>query len=92
VPELDIQGLLRHLDEAGVEFIVIGGVAVGFHGYVRATEDLDIVPSPDPRNLERLAEVLRALGAGLDVPGEFEVSELRPAIVRPSRRGHPRAG
>jgi len=26
---------------------VIGGVAVGFHGYVRATKDLDIVPSPD---------------------------------------------
>jgi len=52
VPELDIQGLLRHLDEAGVEFVVIGGAAVGFHGYVRATKDLDVVPAPDPSNLE----------------------------------------
>jgi predicted nucleotidyltransferase len=76
VPELDIQGLLRHLDEAGVEFIVIGGVAVGFHGYVRATKDLDIVPAPDPPNLERLAAVLRDLDAELDGAEEFQVSEL----------------
>jgi predicted nucleotidyltransferase len=76
VPELDIQGLLRHLDEAGVEFIVIGGVAVGFHGYVRATKDLDIVPAPDPHNLERLAAVLRTLDAELDGAGEFETSKL----------------
>jgi hypothetical protein len=36
-------------------------VAVGFHGYVRATKNLDIVPAPDPANLERLAGVLRDL-------------------------------
>ncbi|HWC47320.1 MAG TPA: hypothetical protein VG448_00365 [Solirubrobacterales bacterium] len=76
MPELDIQGLLRHLGEAGVEFVVIGGVAVGFHGYVRATKDLDVVPAPDPSNLERLAAVLRDLDAELDGAGESEASEL----------------
>lgn len=76
MPELDIQGLLRHLDEANVEFVVIGGVAVGFHGYVRATKDLDVVPAPDAPNLERLVTVLRALDAELDGAGEFEASEL----------------
>jgi hypothetical protein len=43
VPELDIQGLLEQLAAAAVDYIVIGGVAVGFHGYVRATKDLDVV-------------------------------------------------
>lgn len=57
--DLDIQGIFEQLDGAGVEYIVIGGVAVGFHGYVRATKDLDIVPAPDRRNLERLVGVLR---------------------------------
>lgn len=76
MPELDLQGILEQLDEAGVEYIVIGGVAVGFHGYVRATKDLDVVPAPDRRNLERLVLALRALDAALDGAGDFEVGEL----------------
>lgn len=47
--------LLLALLGAGVRFVVIGGVAVGVHGFVRATEDRDIVPDPDPENLNRLA-------------------------------------
>lgn len=76
MPELDIQGIIERLAEAGVEYIVIGGVAVGFHGYVRATKDLDVVPAPDRQNLERLVEVLRGLEAELDGAGDFEAAEL----------------
>jgi predicted nucleotidyltransferase len=76
VPELDIQGILERLARAGVSHIVIGGVAVGFHGYVRATKDLDIVPAPDRDNLERLVAVLRALDAELDGAGDFDPGEL----------------
>ncbi len=76
MPELDIQGIFDQLDEACVEYIVIGGVAVGFHGYVRATKDLDIVPAPDRRNLERLVAALRSLDAELDGAGDFEPTEL----------------
>lgn len=43
-PELDIEGILEALVEANVEFLLIGGVAVGFHGYVRATKDVDVGP------------------------------------------------
>lgn len=39
---IDIQGILEQLHEAGVEYIVIGGVAVGFHGYVRATKTVGV--------------------------------------------------
>ena len=35
--ELDIRGILEELNRADVEYLVIGGVAVGFHGYVRAS-------------------------------------------------------
>jgi hypothetical protein len=47
--------LLLALSSADVEFVVIGGVAVGVQGYVRATKDLDIVPEPGVENLTRLA-------------------------------------
>lgn len=76
MPELDIQGILERLAAAGVSYIVIGGVAVGFHGYVRATKDLDIVPAPDRQNLERLVTVLRELDAELDGAGDFDPAEL----------------
>ena len=76
MPELDIQGLLEQLAAAAVDYIVIGGVAVGFHGYVRATKDLDVVPGPSRQNLERLAALLRSLNAELDGAGDFDSGEL----------------
>lgn len=61
----DLRGLLAALDEHGVRFVAIGGVAVAAHGYVRATRDLDIVPKFNPENVERLAQALAALDATL---------------------------
>lgn len=54
--------LLRRLGEAGAEFIVVGGLALGARGVVRATRDVDIVISPEPANLRRVAEVAAAGG------------------------------
>jgi len=76
VPELDIRGILAELNGERVEFLVIGGVAVGFHGFVRATKDVDIVPAPDPENLERLARLLKRLDARVEGADEFEEGEL----------------
>jgi predicted nucleotidyltransferase len=76
VPELDIRGILAELNREEVEFLVIGGVAVGFHGYVRATKDIDIVPAPDPTNLANLARLLRKLDAQVEGAEEFEEEEL----------------
>jgi hypothetical protein len=42
--DFDLRALLEALHERSVDFVVIGGVAVGAHGYVRGTEDLDLVP------------------------------------------------
>ena len=68
--EFDLHALLEALNEAAVRFVVIGGVAVGAHGYVRGTEDLDVVPDPDPENLARLTEVLKKLDSTLPTVGE----------------------
>jgi predicted nucleotidyltransferase len=76
VPELDIRGILAELDRAEVEFLVIGGVAVGFHGYVRATKDIDVVPAPDPQNIQRLAGVLHELNAEIEGAEDFKGGEL----------------
>ena len=46
-----------------------GGVAVGVHGYVRMTQDLDIVPAPDLRNLDRLVVAVSRLEATLPTAG-----------------------
>ena len=76
MPELDIQRILQELAEGGVEFLLIGGVAVGYHGFIRATKDVDVVPAPDAENLKRLAQVLGDLGAEVDGSDEFEPGEL----------------
>jgi hypothetical protein len=70
VTQFDLHALLEALNAADVHFVVIGGVAVGAHGYVRGTEDLDLVPDPDPENLKRLMEALRKLDSTLPTVGE----------------------
>jgi hypothetical protein len=79
--------LLLSLAAARVEFIVIGGVAVGVHGFVRATKDLDIVPDPAPENLARLARVLVAIGAQSAGVGDFSPEEFPYDPTDPAQLG-----
>ena len=59
----------RHIFEVlarhGIDFVVIGGVAVIGHGSTRTTQDVDFVASTDADNLARLEAALRELGAQL---------------------------
>jgi len=50
--------LLQVLREHDVEFLVIGGVAVAAHGFVRGTKDVDIIPEPSSANLDQLLVAL----------------------------------
>lgn len=70
---LDAERILRVLDEEGVEYVLIGGLAVQTHGHVRTTNDADLIPAPDPANLERLASALRALGARVLNAGQEDI-------------------
>lgn len=76
IEELEADTLLRGLLEHEVELVVIGGLAVAAHGYVRATKDVDIVPSPDRDNLARLFEALRQVDARPVEVAEFRSEEL----------------
>ena len=63
----DFKEFLRLLNTHGVEYLLIGGYAVGYHGYPRATNDMDIWIAIHPENAERMVTVLRAFG--FDTPG-----------------------
>lgn len=67
----DLRDLLLAFAEAGVEFVVVGGYAVAFHGHVRATKDIDLLIRPSPDNAERVYAALAVFGAPL---AAFEVS------------------
>ncbi len=86
MPDLDIRGILGELVHEGVEFLVIGGVAVGYHGHIRATKDVDVVPAPDPENLEKLARVLQRLDTEVEGADEFDANEL-PDPLNPETLG-----
>lgn len=79
--EFDLRSLLEALNGRGVRFVVIGGVAVGAHGYLRATADLDLVPDPDPRNLGQLIDALDFLDATLPTVGGRQFNSTGDAAV-----------
>jgi hypothetical protein len=49
------EAVIAALNGAGVRYVVVGGLASGAHGVVRATRDVDLVPAPDAENLAALA-------------------------------------
>jgi hypothetical protein len=57
----DFGNLIVRLVDAGVEFIVVGGVAASAHGAARTTLDLDVVYRRTRENLQRLADALAGL-------------------------------
>ncbi len=59
----DFNDLLAELVHAKVEFVIIGGYAVGRHAKPRATKDLDVLVSGSDANLERVAHALEEFGA-----------------------------
>lgn len=56
--------LLVALVRSGVDFAVVGGIAISMNGYVRATEDADIIISDTPENLHKLLPCLEQWGEG----------------------------
>lgn len=56
--------LLVELARAGVDFAVVGGVAVSLNGFVRATDDLDVIVQESPENIRKLLGCLSRWGEG----------------------------
>ena len=67
---MDLRGLLRGLHEHRVQYVLFGALAMIFYGFVRNTEDLDVVVAPDEENLNRVADWLMSVDAVLKLnPG-----------------------
>jgi len=58
----DFREFLRLLNSSNVEYLIVGGYAVGYHGYPRPTGDLDIWISNTPANAERVHRALEEFG------------------------------
>ncbi|RIK17189.1 MAG: hypothetical protein DCC51_12710 [Anaerolineae bacterium] len=63
----DFKEFLRLLESNEVEYLLVGGYAVGYYGYPRATADMDIWVAANPANAGKIIAVLKEFG--FDVPG-----------------------
>ncbi len=61
----DFKDFLKLLNAHKVAYLLIGGYAVGFHGYSRATSDLDIWIGTNQENAKKLVVVLQKFGFNL---------------------------
>ena len=78
--------LLRALNREGVEYVVIGAVALGLHGLARATEDVDLFVRPTSDNVAGLKRALSTVWSDPDIEtidagqlaGEYPVIRYGP--------------
>jgi len=63
-----IETIVRALNEAGVQYLIVGGVAVNAHGYERFTKDLDLVIGLERGNIIRGLRALMAIGYNMKIP------------------------
>ena len=78
------ESLLVNLARAEVDFLVAGGVAVCLNGYVRTTQDLDLLVDASPANLQRLLKCLEQFGEGFSrelTPDDFALEEGAVRII-----------
>ena len=68
---LRLRELLERLIRGKIRFVLVGGLAVNAWGYLRATQDVDVVPDPSAENLEKLDNLLKELGGKVDVGGQL---------------------
>lgn len=81
-----LRELLARLNEAGVRFVLVGGLAVNAWGYLRGTRDVDVVPDPSAENLARLDTLLRELGGKVDVGGRLLDADAISTFLRTGDR------
>jgi predicted nucleotidyltransferase len=64
----DFRDFLSCLNDAGVDYLVVGGHAVAYHGYVRPTRDMDIWIAVSPQNADKLVHAVTAF-FGVELKG-----------------------
>ena len=87
----DFLSLLRALEQHGVDYVLVGAAALGVHGLVRATEDIDLFVRPEAQNVEALKRALRSVWSdpeidqisAQDLAGEYPTIRYVPPCGTP---------
>ena len=74
---MKIAELLKSLSEARVGYVLVGGLAVQLHGYLRSTFDIDLVLAMNDENLARFIDVVKRCGMKPVIP--VDIDALRDA-------------
>lgn len=81
----DFKEFLKLLNSYQVEYLLIGGFAVGYHGYPRATNDMDVWVAVNQANADRLVAALNEFGfAGSGISADLFLEDKK--VIR---MGHP---
>src|SRR5881296_1460102 len=67
-----VVAIVAALNENQVRYLIVGGLAVVAHGYLRFTADVDLLLSVEPENLKRAVEALKTLGYRPRAPVDFD--------------------
>jgi predicted nucleotidyltransferase len=84
----DFAAALRDLNEAGIRYVIVGGLAVIRHGAVRATKDVDAAVAMDAENLARLDALLQRWAATNPDGSPLRTRLLAPGSVLALRTRH----
>jgi hypothetical protein len=81
----DFARLLGALHKAGVDYVIVGGVAATVHGSARLTQDIDVCYDRSDRNIDRIVRALHSLkpylrGAPRGLPFEWSAATLRAGL------------
>jgi hypothetical protein len=74
----DFREFLQYLNANQVEYLLVGGYAVGYYGYPRATADIDVWIAISVENASRIVEALREFG--------FTIPDLKPELFLQKER------
>ncbi len=76
----DYKDILAAFEKHEVEYLLVGGYAVGVHGRPRFTKDLDLWVRPAPENLTRVRAALVAFGAPSTLLSELDVASAEDVL------------
>src|SRR6185369_17433147 len=58
----NLKEFIESLNSANVEYLIVGGYAVGFHGHPRFTADIDFFVATNPKNAEAVIQAIEKFG------------------------------
>ena len=70
-----VLGLLQRFQQEGVEYVLVGGQAVRLNGFLRATEDVDVLIKATRENGEKIKRAMSFLAAAKDLDSEWFVNK-----------------